>query len=327
MKAVQLTENLANGRDLRISDVPQPLISAPQDLLVRNTVIGVNYIDTYHRTGLYKLPFPFILGREAVGEVVEVHEQATHGFKLGDRVAYIGPNTYAEYTIANAQTTVLVPSTLSDEIAAAVLIQGCTALALTTRAVQVLPEDWVLVLAAAGGTGSWLVQICKAFGARVIGTASTQEKCEIAKAAGCDEVILTPRNGQVDLAARVMSLTGGQGVRIAYDGVGKDTFESTLNSLQRLGWFISFGNASGKVPPFDAVSLAKKNIRFMRPALFSFWEDREEFQRIADEAFQLLLTGKIKVSIHGRWKLEEAGLAHEAIESRLTSGKLLLIPS
>lgn len=327
MKAYRLTHTVKDALDLVIADqVSKPELSSnPQDLVIKNTCIGVNFIDIYHRIGHYPAEFPFILGTEAVGVVEQIHPDAQHGLNIGDRVAYIAPRAYAEYTLVNAQTVVKVPSAISDQVATAVLVQGATALANTTKSVQVEAGDWVMIHAAAGGTGGCFVQLCKAFGAHVIGTASTPEKCRFIKEElGADHALLS--DGSIDLVSEVLALTKGKGVRIVFDGVGRATFNQSLDVLEPLGWFISFGDSSGSVEPFQVRILSAKNIRFMRTAVFSFWKDQAGFQALADRVFQLVQDGKLNVKIHATWSFDQAGQAHQALESRKTSGKLLLIP-
>jgi NADPH2:quinone reductase len=329
MKAVQIQSN--GGSDvLDYTTVARPT-AGPGQLLVRNHAVGVNFIDTYHRSGLYKLPLPAILGREGAGEVVAVGEGVS-GFKTGDRVAYIGGASYAEYTAAPAVTTAHIPDQITWQVAAAAPLQGLTAWSMVTLAYTVKPGDWILVHAAAGGVGRWLVQLCKRAGAHVIGTVSTQEKAELARADGADVVLnYTMQPGEADEAAvdarllrEIMVITNGQGVHAALDGVGKRTFEISFNSLRRLGTLITFGNASGPVPPFDVLRLAKGNYRLMRTTLFQYITTREEFAALATPMFAAIANGELKVPICALLPLQKAAEAHDFIEGRKTTGKIIL---
>ena len=231
------------------TDVPVPQPGEGQ-VLVKNTTIGINYIDTYFRSGLYPSKKPEILGRDGEGEVVSVGEGGeTYGLEQGDRVVYLGTGSYAQYTVIPALHVAKIPSSVPRGMACAALLQGLTALTLIRESHEARRGEWYLVHAAAGGVGLWLVQLLKALGARVIGTASTEDKMAQAKAAGA-EVMLNYAEQGFDLVAAVMHATGGQGVDAVYDGVGKDTFEDDLAVVRRKGSVISFGNASGAVPPF-----------------------------------------------------------------------------
>ncbi|KAI1168740.1 hypothetical protein F5B18DRAFT_194161 [Nemania serpens] len=302
--------------------VPTPIDG---DVLVKNDLIGINYIDTYFRTGLYKAPqFPYILGREAEGTIVALGDGDTLGLKVGDRVTYMGENAYAEYTTAPAARIVKVPANFKPGTAAGALLQGLTALTLVREAHPVKKGDWVLVHAAAGGTGLLLCQLLRAIGANTIGTVSTAAKAELAKQAGATHII---NYSHEDVKARVTELTGGQGCIAVFDGVGKSTFDVSLDCVARKGSMVSFGNASGAVPPLTIARLSAKNARLMRPTLFNYVTTREEFVGYAEELFDFITMGALDISVHEVYPLSEVKRAHEDLEGRKTSGKLLLDPS
>ncbi|KXT12532.1 hypothetical protein AC579_7468 [Pseudocercospora musae] len=306
------------------TDLPVPEPKEGQ-ILVKNDFIGINFIDTYFRSGLYPAPsFPYFLGREAEGTVVRVGSGDTLGFKNGDKVVWMAEGAYAEYTAAPAAKAVKVPSDMDPKIGAAALLQGLTALTLVREAHHVNKGDWVLVHAAAGGTGLWLIQLLKAIGANTIGTASTQEKIDLATKAGATHMI---NYSDEDVKKKVDELTGGQGVIAVFDGVGKDTFDLSLNCLARKGSLISFGNASGAVPPVTIARLSAKNARLMRPTLFGYVATREEFEHYVKELFDFVLKDKLDVRIHEVYPLSEVARAHQDLEGRKTTGKLLLDPS
>ncbi|GHJ84085.1 hypothetical protein NliqN6_0487 [Naganishia liquefaciens] len=303
--------------------VPQP---QPGHVLVKNTTIGINYIDTYFRSGLYPSKKPEILGRDGEGEVVALGDAGeTYGLKQGDRVVYLGTGSYAQYTSIPALHVAKIPDAVPPTIACAALLQGLTALTLIRESHEARTGEWYLVHAAAGGVGLWLVQLLKALGARVIGTASTQEKITQAKAAGA-EVMLNYSEPGFDLVAAVMDATGGQGVDAVYDGVGKDTFEDDLKVVRRKGSVVSFGNASGAVPPFAITKLAPKCIKLARPQLFGYVATRPEFERYTNELFTLIADGKVDVLVHGTYALQDVQQAHRDLEGRKTMGKVLLRP-
>ncbi|KAI8838832.1 hypothetical protein BJ741DRAFT_600713 [Chytriomyces cf. hyalinus JEL632] len=289
-------------------------------LLVRNQFIGINFIDTYHRTGLYKVPLPYIPGREASG-VVEAIGDGVKGFIVGDRVAYMAANCCAEYALATEDQTIVVPENVSMEEAAALLLQGATAMSLARLVYEVKKGDHVLIHAAAGGTGQLLVQVCKQYGAIVIGTTSSPEKAETAKKAGADHVLLYT---QQDVPAEVMKITGGKGVQVVYDGIGKSTFDISLACLARLGTMASFGNASGKVADIDIMKLVPNAIKLMRPSLFQFIKDRSDFEFLVQPLMDLFNQGKLKIHIHKVYTLDDIKSAHDDLEGGKTQGKLIL---
>lgn len=298
--------------------VPQP---AEGEVLVKNAYVGVNFIDTYFRTGLYKAPLPLVPGREGAGTVVAAHPSVT-SVSAGDRVVYMSNNTaYAGYVAAKAKDVLRIPEGVDEKTAAASLLQGLTALTFIREAGEVKPGQWTLVHAAAGGTGGLLVQMLRAIGAKIIGTASTKEKCDIATAHGADHVLNS--KGE-DVPARVKEITGGHGVDVIFDGVGKATFDSDLEMIARKGTVIVFGNASGAVPPFDVLRLGAKNAKVMRPVLFNYLTTREELEGYAKELFGFITEGKVKVGIHGVYPLTEARRAQEDLEGGKTMGKVLL---
>ncbi|KAI0392377.1 hypothetical protein F5Y17DRAFT_360484 [Xylariaceae sp. FL0594] len=307
------------------TDVPVPTPIDGQ-ILVKNDFVGVNFIDTYFRSGLYPAPqFPYILGREAEGTVVALGGGDTHGIKVGDRVVWMAEGAYAEYTAAPADRAVKVPESLEPGKAAAALLQGVTALTLVREAHPVKKGDWVLVHAAAGGTGLLLCQLLRAIGANTIGTVSTPEKAELARQNGADHVV----NYSVeDVNARVMELTDNQGCIAIFDGVGKSTFDLSLECVARKGSLISFGNASGAVPPVTIARLSAKNARLMRPTLLGYVATRDEFEHYVDELFGFMQQKDgLNVKVHEVYPLSEVKRAHEDLEGRKTTGKLLLDPT
>jgi NADPH2:quinone reductase len=295
------------------------------EVRVRHRAIGVNFIDIYHRTGLYKLPLPTGLGLEAAGEVEAVGPGVTR-FNAGDRVVYAsGPiGAYAEASNVPAERAVAIPEGIAFDIAAAVLLKGLTAHYLLRRTYPVKPGQTILFHAAAGGVGVIAVQWAKRLGASVIGTVGSDSKVEIARSLGCDHVIVPARE---NIANRVREITGGKGVPVAYDSVGRDTFMATLDSLAPLGLFVSFGNASGPVPPFDGALLAQKgSLFFTRPTLMHYVTTASELDAGAGELFDLIRRGDIRIKPPRSFPLAQAAEAHRALESRQTSGSLVLVP-
>lgn len=307
------------------TDLPAPQLK-DGEILVRNEYIGVNFIDTYFRTGLYKAPLPLITGKEAAGTVLA---SSSPLFREGDRVAYIGDRTYASLTALNPSSTLVarLPEGLSTQDAAGALLQGLTALTLVREAAGIKQElgvsvgPWTLVHAAAGGTGSQLVQILSVMGAKVIGTAGGKEKCEVAKKNGAQWVIDTSSENVVE---RVKEITSGKGVDVIFDGVGKATFDLDLEAVARKGLVIIFGNASGPAGPLDLFKLTPKNIKIMRPNMTSYITTDEERKEFTSELFDLLLTGKVSAHIHKVYDLKDVAQAHTDLEGRKTIGKLLL---
>jgi NADPH2:quinone reductase len=308
---------------LRCEDLPQPA-PGPGQAAIRVEAAGVNYIDTYYRSGLYRLPLPATLGQEGAGTVTTVGEGVTD-LKPGDRVAWTGAQgSYADYLVAPADRLVSVPAGMSPEQAAATMLQGMTAHYLACATYPLEPGDTCLIHAAAGGVGLLLTQIAKRRGARVIGTVSTEEKATLAREAGADHVI---RYTTQDFEAEVKRLTEDRGVQVVYDSVGRTTFEKGLGCLARRGMLVLFGQSSGPVPPFDPQVLNQRgSLFFTRPSLVHYIATRDELLARASELFGWIASGKLKLRIHGRYPLERAADAHRELESRKTTGKLLLIP-
>jgi NADPH2:quinone reductase len=296
----------------------------PGEARVRQLAAGVNFLDVYHRSGLYPLALPAGLGVEGAGVVEAVGEGVSH-VRPGDRVAYAGGPTgaYCEARLLPADRLVNLPDAVSDDTAAAVMLKGLTVHALIRRTYPVKPGDTVLWHAAAGGVGLIAVQWLKAIGARVIGTVGSDEKAARARACGCDHVVVYTRE---DFVARVRELTGG-GVPVVYDSVGKATFEGSLDCLRPLGMMVTFGSSSGPVPPVDPLLLSRKGSLFLtRPSIFTYIARRADLESGAAELLDLVRAGKVKAEIGGRWPLAEAASAHRALEGRETTGSLLLRP-
>ncbi|KAK3716185.1 NADPH:quinone reductase [Vermiconidia calcicola] len=324
MKAVVIEKNGGTEVLQYKTDVPVPEPKEGQ-LLVKNDYIGINFIDTYFRSGLYPVPsWPYILGREAEGTVVKAGGGETYGIEEGDKVVWMAEGAYAEYTAAPAAKTVKLPKDMESKIGAAALLQGLTALTLIREAHAVKKGDWVLVHAAAGGTGLWLCQLLRAIGANTVGTASTKEKVDLATKAGATHMI---NYSQDDVKSKVMELTSNNGVAAVFDGVGKSTFDLSLECVARKGSMISFGNASGAVPPVTIAKLSPKNARLMRPTLFGYIATREEFEHYVNELFEIIPKEKIDVRIHEVYPLSEVKRAQDDLEGRVSTGKLLLDPS
>jgi NADPH:quinone reductase len=302
-------------------DAPAP---GAGDLVVSVGAAGVNFIDIYQRTGKYPMPLPYTPGSEGAGTVVAVGKDVT-GFAEGDHVAWsAAPGSYAQQVVVPATAAFKVPDGVEDETAAAAMLQGITAHYLVTSTYAVKPGDTVLVHAAAGGVGLLLVQLAKYRGGKVIGTVSTPEKEALAREAGADEVI---RYTETDFAEAVADLTGGVGVAAVYDGVGKTTFDGSLASLARRGVLALFGASSGPVPPVDPQRLnAAGSVFLTRPTIAHHVATPEEFQWRCDELFSAITAGRVSVRIGGRYPLANAGKAHEDLEARRTTGKLLLLP-
>lgn len=296
----------------------------PGQVRVRNTAIGLNYVDTYQRSGLYPMQLPFTLGSEGAG-VVEAVGPKGKEFKVGDRVAYAGPiGAYAEVVLRPADRLVKIPAGVDDKTAAAMMLKGLTTQYLLRRTYRVKNGDTILMHAAAGGVGQILCQWAKHLGANVIGTVGSDEKAELAKKAGCKHVIVTTREKFFD---RVKAITKGKGVPVVYDGVGKDTFMESLDCLQPLGLMVSFGNASGAVPPFNAGILSAKGSLFLtRPTLGTYTASREDLVKAAQELFAVVKSGKVKIKVNQTYPLREAAQAHRDLESRKTTGSTVLIP-
>jgi NADPH2:quinone reductase len=299
---------------------------ATGEVHIRHKAIGVNYIDVYQRTGLYPLSeMPGIVGMEGAGEVVAVGD-GVDDLKPGDRVAYAGnpPGAYATERLIPAHRLVKIPAQISDEQAAAMMLQGMTAQYLIRRTYHVQPGDKILVHAAAGGVGLVACQWAKALGATVIGTVSSPEKAALAKAHGCDHAILY---NQVDFVSRVRELTDGRGVQVVYDAVGKDTFLNSLECLGPMGMMVYYGQSSGPAPSIDPGLLGKKGSLFLtRPSLMTYTAARDDLLASAEELFEAVLSGKVKITINQRYPLREAAQAHRDLEARKTTGSTVMIP-
>ena len=295
------------------------------DVLIKHTAIGLNYIDTYHRSGLYPMPVPLTLGIEGAGVVEEIGENVKD-LKLGDRVAYASPPTgsYAERKVMPADRLVKIPDNISDEIAAAIMLKGMTVEYLVRRTYNVKAGQTVLFHAAAGGVGLIACQWLKAIGATVIGTVGSEEKAALAKNNGCDHTILYREE---DFVTKVKEITNGEGVPVVYDGIGKDTAIQGLDCLSPLGLMVIFGNASGNAPPIDTGLLAAKGSLFLtRPTLMTYNAKRKDLVESAQQLFNMIGSGKINISINARYDLKDAAQAHKDLESRKTTGSTLLIP-
>lgn len=296
----------------------------PGQVRVRHTAVGLNYIDVYMRTGLYPLDLPATLGMEAAG-VVEALGEGVDGLAVGDRVAYaMVPGAYAESRLVDAAKLVKLPDGIDDRTAAAIMLKGLTAHYLLYRSYPVKPGDPILVYAAAGGVGLLLCQWAKHLGATVIGCVGSPEKAELARANGCDHTILYRDE---DVAARVRELTGGEGVAVAYDGIGQATFDASIDSLRPFGVLVSYGNASGPVQPFSPKLLAGKgSLYFTRPTLATHVATRELLEEGADRLFDVVGRGIVQVSINQTYALKDTAQAHRDLEARATTGSTVLLP-
>ena len=322
MKAVRFHE-FGGPEVLRYEDVPAPE-PGPGEAVLRLGACGVNFIDTYQRTGAYNVSLPYVAGQEGAGEVVAVGGDVT-SVAVGDHAGYTGTSaSYAEYVKVPAERLVRLPEGVDDAAGAAVLLQGMTAHYLASSTFPLEPGHICLVHAAAGGVGLLLTQMAKMRGARVIGTVSTEEKAQLAREAGADEVILYT---QQDFVAEVQRITGGERLHVVYDSVGKDTFEGSLDCLRDRGYLVLYGQSSGRVPSVDPQSLNAKGSLFLtRPTLGSYTLTREELEWRAGELFGWMAEGALNVRIGGTFALSDAAEAHRQLEGRRTAGKLLLIP-
>lgn len=296
------------------------------EVRVRHAAIGLNFIDVYHRSGLYPLPsLPAVIGMEGAGIVDAVGDGVSH-LNLGQRVAYAGapPGAYAEARLMPADRLVSLPDAVTDQQAAAMMLQGMTAHYLLRRTYKVRPGDTILIHAAAGGVGLIVCQWAKHLGATVIGTVGSEEKATLAKQNGCDHPILYTRENFSD---RVREITGGAGVPVVYDSIGKDTFEASLDCLKPLGMMVSFGNASGPIPPLDpAILSAKGSLFFTRPTLMTYTADPHDLQSAARELFEVVENGHVKITVNQTYPLRDAAQAHKDLEARKTTGSTVLIP-
>lgn len=298
----------------------------PHEALVRHGAVGLNFIDVYYRTGVYKPPgLPFVPGNEAAG-VVEAVGSEVRSLKVGDRVAYAGGSlgAYAQHRVIPVERLIKLPEGIDDETAAAMMLKGMTAQYLLRQTYVVKPGDWVLFHAAAGGVGLIACQWAKHLGAHVIGTAGSDEKVELARAHGCDHVI---NYGREDFVRRVAEITDGKKVAVVYDGVGQSTFEGSLDCLRPRGMLVLFGQSSGKVPPFDLTALgAKGSLYVTRPSLFAYTATRAELEVCANDLIEVVSGGHVRIPIGSRRPLAEAPEAHRDLEGRKTTGATILKP-
>ena len=322
MKAIQV-QKTGGPEALTLVDLPVPK-PKPNEAVVKIAAIGLNFIDVYFREGRYPSPLPFVDGQEAAGTVTEVGSDVK-SLKPGDRVAYTNVlGAYAEYAAVPADRLVKVPEGISDQQAAAAMLQGMTAHYLIFTTYPLKRGETALIHAAAGGVGLLLVQMAKNIGARVIGTVGSDEKAKLAKEAGADDVIVYTRQ---DFEAETKRLTDNKGVHVVYDGVGKSTFDQDLNVLRPRGYLVLFGGASGAVPPFDPIKLSQKGSLFLtRPSLVHYVASREELEQRAKDVFNMIASGKLNLRIGHTYKLEQVQQAHKDLEGRKTTGKVLLIP-
>ena len=322
MKAIQVRKT-GGPEALELLDVPAPELKA-NEALVAVKAIGVNFIDVYFREGRYPAPTPFTVGQEASG-VVEKIGSDVKAVKVGDRVAWSGAlGAYAELAAVDAERLVVIPDGVTFEQGAAAMLQGMTAHYLCHDTFPLKRGDTALVHAAAGGVGLLLVQMAHAIGARVIGTAGSEEKAELAREAGADDVILYSKD---DFAEETRRLTNGRGVDVVYDGVGRTTFEKDLDVLRPRGYLVLFGGSSGAVPPFDPIVLSRKGSLFLtRPTLVHYIATREELTMRAGAVLDAVASGALKLRISKTYPLADAAQAHRDLEGRKTTGKLLLIP-
>jgi len=308
---------------LQYEEIPMPT-PGPGEALVKIEAAGVNFIDIYFRQGLYKAPLPLTLGLEAAGVVEAVGPEATH-VEPGDRVAYAGiPGAYSQYAVAPAARLVKLPEGVDARSGAAAMLQGMTAHYLATSTFPLRPGHTALVHAAAGGVGLLLIQIAKMRGARVLGTVSTEEKARLAREAGADEVIIYTAQ---DFEAEAKRFTGGAGLDVVYDSVGRSTWEKSMKSLRPRGMLVLYGNASGPVPPVDPLLLSQRGSLFLtRPRLGDYTASREELLDRAGDVLGWIAAGKLRLRIEHVFPLEQAAKAQEELAGRRTTGKILLIP-
>jgi NADPH2:quinone reductase len=322
MKAIQV-QKIGGPEALALVDLPVPKPKA-NEAVVKIAAIGVNFIDVYFREGRYPSALPFVDGQEAAGRVTEVGSEVK-SVKPGDSVAYTGViGAYAEYATVPADRLVHVPDKITDQQAAAAMLQGMTAHYLVNSTYPLKKGETALIHAAAGGVGLLLVQMAKSIGARAIGTVGSEEKAKLAREAGADEVIVYT---QQDFEVETKRLTENKGVHVVYDGVGKSTFEKGLNVLRPRGYMVLFGGASGAVRPFDPIALSQKGSLFLtRPSLIHYIATRQYLEQRSNDVFNMILAGKLRLRIGHVYKLEEVQQAHRDLEGRKTTGKILLVP-
>lgn len=322
MRAIQISQ-VGGPEVLTPVDLPIPS-PKPNEAVVQIKAAGVNFIDVYNREGRYPTPLPFVNGQEAAGVVTDLGSNVST-LKRGDRVAYTSAlGSYAEYAAVPASRLVKIPDEIDFEQAAAAMLQGMTAHYLVYSTYPLKKGETCLIHAAAGGVGLLLVQMAKRIGARVIGTAGTHDKAQLARDAGADECIVYTES---DFEIETKRLTNNEGVHVVYDGVGKATFDRDLNVLRPRGYLVLFGGSSGAVPPFDLIKLSQKGSLFItRPTLAHYTAVREELEWRANDVLQMIVRGELKLRIHKTYPLAEAAQAHRDLEGRKTTGKLLLIP-
>jgi len=323
-KAIRIHET-GGPEVLRWEDI-EVAAPGPDEVRLSQKAVGVNYIDVYHRTGLYPLPtLPAVPGMEGAGEVVAVGENV-RDFQPGDRVAYAGvpAGAYATERLMPAHRLVKLPEQISDRQAAAMMLQGLTVQYMLRRTYKVQPGDAILIHAAAGGVGLIACQWAKALGATVIGTVGSAEKAMLAQSHGCDHTVLYHEE---DFVERTKSLTGGDGVAVVYDSVGKDTFMKSLNCLRPMGMMVYYGQSSGPAPAIDPALLGKKGSLFLtRPSVMTYTEKRTDLLAGAAELFDVVLSGAVKIEVNQTYPLQEAAQAHRDLESRRTTGSTVLLP-
>lgn len=325
MKTYAIRIHQPGGPEVMVWEEVEVGAPAAGQVLLRHTAVGLNFIDVYHRTGLYPAPLPFTPGLEGAGIVEAVGDGVTE-FKPGDRVAYANPplGAYAEVRLMPADRLVKLPDGIDDRQAAAMMLQGMTAQYLLRRTYPVKKGDTILIHAAAGGVGLLVCQWARHLGATVIGTVGSEEKAELARAHGCDHPILYKSE---DFVARVREITNGEGVPVVYDSVGKDTFLKSLDCLRPLGMMVSFGQSSGKVEPLDTGLLAAKGSLFLtRPSLMAYTAKRSDLVDSANELFEVVQKGGVKVEVNQTYPLTDAPQAHRDLEGRKTTGSTLLLP-
>jgi len=323
MKAIRIHQT--GGPEILSYEDVELALPGPGQVVVRHAAIGVNFIDTYHRSGLYKLSLPSGLGSEAAGTVEAIGEGVT-GFKPGDRAAYCTApiGAYAEAHVVPAEKLIHLPDEIGFDVAAAAMLKGLTAQYLLKQTFAVQPGQTILLHSAAGGVGLIAGQWAKHLGAMVIGTVGSDAKIPLAEANGCELVLNLHHD---DWVAKVKEVTGGKGVPVVYDSVGKDTFEGSLDCLSPRGLMVSFGNSSGAVPPFSPALLSQKGSLYLtRPTLFHYAATPEALQAMADDLFAVIGSGAVKIAVNQRFPLAEARAAHEALHSRKTTGATILVP-
>jgi NADPH2:quinone reductase len=322
--AIRIHQN-GGSEQLKYESIELPPVSAG-DISVRHSAIGLNYIDVYQRTGLYPIQsFPAIIGLEAAGTITQIGD-AVSEFNVGDRVAYASPpmGAYADERVMPAASVVRLPDTIDLDTAAAMMLQGMTVQYLVKQTYQVQPGDAVLIHAAAGGVGLIACQWLKHLGATVLGTVGSEEKAELARAHGCDHTILYREQ---DVAAMVREITDGKGVQVVYDSIGQSTLEASLDSLATRGLLVSFGNASGPVTNFNFGMLAQKGSLYVtRPTLMTYIAERANMVKMAEDLFNVVDSGIVKININQRYKLSDAAQAHDDLEARRTTGSTILVP-